>query len=167
MGAPILLGSIGGTGGKLVVDYILYSMGDLKRPSELTMPSFAIWSGFLGTTIFYVTVHVLPLGLRLEQEQVGMIRHCIAEILSTLLEGSESFDMQDAFVQLRAVFESLDMQSRQLCILSKAELTKYSLTHSRHPCGRIQGKALVISFLLIQAMLSLFLGREVDITGDP
>jgi len=59
-GASLLLGTLAGTGGRLWSEYILHHLGDLKRPSEITLPSFVLRSGLLGAVIYLASVHLLP-----------------------------------------------------------------------------------------------------------
>uniref|UniRef100_A0A061RI31 Uncharacterized protein n=1 Tax=Tetraselmis sp. GSL018 TaxID=582737 RepID=A0A061RI31_9CHLO len=59
-GAALLLGTLAGTGGKLLTEYILHHLGHLNHPSEVTLPSYALRSGFIGAGTYLVSVYLLP-----------------------------------------------------------------------------------------------------------
>lgn len=52
--APLVLGTVAGSGGKFCVDALVSSAS-----SELSMPSFVWRSGFLCSAVYYVIVHVM------------------------------------------------------------------------------------------------------------
>lgn len=74
VGAHLLLGTIAGTGGGLVCDAIKHALGQLARPAELSVPSWALRSGFLGATVYLSAVHYLPPELQLEPVEVDLAR---------------------------------------------------------------------------------------------
>ncbi|KAK9840818.1 hypothetical protein WJX81_006890 [Elliptochloris bilobata] len=56
--APLLLGSIAGTGGRFSIDPILAAIGELPGPHEISVPTFAARSGFVGAAGYWLAVHV-------------------------------------------------------------------------------------------------------------
>lgn len=57
--APLVIGTIGGSGGKFLQDGIQMACGSLQGPTEVTAPGFASRTGFAGTLAYYLSVHVL------------------------------------------------------------------------------------------------------------
>lgn len=57
--APLILGTVGGSGGKFLSDAILAGAGLAQGSSELLVPSFAWRSGVFGTTAYFVLAHGL------------------------------------------------------------------------------------------------------------
>lgn len=62
--APILLGSIGGCGGKFISEFIRHTHGMLTDASELSRPTWAWQSALLCTSLYYALVHVLKVRRR-------------------------------------------------------------------------------------------------------
>ncbi|KAK9806453.1 hypothetical protein WJX73_009380 [Symbiochloris irregularis] len=54
--APLVLGTIAGSGGKFCIDILTGATGELKGPSEFTVPGFAVRSGFAGALLYYLSV---------------------------------------------------------------------------------------------------------------
>ncbi|DBA94266.1 TPA: hypothetical protein ACH3X1_001883 [Trebouxia sp. C0004] len=57
--APLVIGTIAGSGGKFLQDGIQLACGSLHGPTEVTAPGFASRTGFAGTLAYYISVHVL------------------------------------------------------------------------------------------------------------
>ncbi|KAK9901979.1 hypothetical protein WJX75_000130 [Coccomyxa subellipsoidea] len=58
LAAPLIIGSIAGSGGRFSIDPILSGFGALEGPAEIAQPAFAARSGFVGSLLYWVTVHV-------------------------------------------------------------------------------------------------------------
>ncbi|BDA51041.1 probable trimeric intracellular cation channel type B [Coccomyxa sp. Obi] len=58
LAAPLIIGSIAGTGGRFSIDPILGGFGALEGPAEIAEPAFAARSGFLGSLLYWLAVHV-------------------------------------------------------------------------------------------------------------
>ncbi|GAB4818578.1 hypothetical protein N2152v2_005624 [Parachlorella kessleri] len=56
--APLVIGTIAGCGGKVIVDAIDVACQTKKGPTELAQPGFALWSGLLAALANYLLVHV-------------------------------------------------------------------------------------------------------------
>mmetsp|Transcript_18436 Transcript_18436/g.48122 ORF Transcript_18436/g.48122 Transcript_18436/m.48122 type:complete len:315 (+) Transcript_18436:193-1137(+) len=87
VGAHLLLGTIAGTGGTLLCDAIKHALGGLARPAELSAPSWALRSGFLGATVYLSAVHYLPQEFQLEPLQAKALvttMLLLQAVLSTL-----------------------------------------------------------------------------------
>lgn len=63
--APLILGTIGGCGGKLCSDAIRGAWGKLHAPAELTLPSFSWRSSFLSALAYYLAAyHFAIIGIK-------------------------------------------------------------------------------------------------------
>ncbi|EIE21233.1 hypothetical protein COCSUDRAFT_30355 [Coccomyxa subellipsoidea C-169] len=58
LAAPLIIGSIAGSGGRFSIDPILSGFGALEGPAEIAEPAFAARSGFVGSLLYWVIVHV-------------------------------------------------------------------------------------------------------------
>eukprot|EP01026_Neomeris_dumetosa_P036206 TRINITY_DN2913_c0_g1_i2.p1 TRINITY_DN2913_c0_g1~~TRINITY_DN2913_c0_g1_i2.p1 ORF type:complete len:166 (-),score=14.83 TRINITY_DN2913_c0_g1_i2:343-840(-) len=57
--SPLLLGTLAGTSGKLVLDLVFYSQQVSTSPPEVLVPSFLLRSGFTIAATYYAVTHVL------------------------------------------------------------------------------------------------------------
>ena len=75
----------------MAVELILHSLGELDKPPELVMPSFALRSGFMGSLIYLCSVHIAPedLGLNVQQGRALVISVLLLQALISTMYGKE------------------------------------------------------------------------------
>lgn len=71
LAAPLILGTLAGSAGKMLVDALQVSAGISKGPTEIALPGFTTWSAFLASMAAFVLVHATH--LLSEQEALGLI----------------------------------------------------------------------------------------------
>jgi hypothetical protein len=69
-GAHLIVGTLAGSGGKLLCDAILHGIGQLSSPAELSAPTWALRSGLAFSFLYLSFVHYLPAPFSLNAAQV-------------------------------------------------------------------------------------------------
>lgn len=83
-GAQLVMGTVGGAGGKLACDTMKHCLGHLMDPAEVSLPGWSMRSGFLGSAVYLAFVHYLPEELRLEPQQAKALVVTVCMLHATL-----------------------------------------------------------------------------------
>jgi hypothetical protein len=59
--APLVLGTISGCGGKVVVDAMMFGWGSMPGKAEISEPGFVSRSAFVASLVYYVIAHAAAL----------------------------------------------------------------------------------------------------------